>query len=73
MISPTGSPRVKSLLRFFPAFALAFSFAAPTSAQERMRRPPVEITDTLRARELFVSNRWEDHPDSYYERAIEGK
>jgi dipeptidyl aminopeptidase/acylaminoacyl peptidase len=73
MISPLRFPGVKSLLRIIPAFALAFSFATPTSAQERMRRPPVEITDTLRARELYVSNRWEDHPDSNYERAIEGK
>jgi dipeptidyl aminopeptidase/acylaminoacyl peptidase len=52
---------------------LGFLLAAPVTAQVRTPRPLPEITDTLRARQLFVSNRWEDHPDSDYERAIEGK
>ncbi|HSL69340.1 MAG TPA: alpha/beta fold hydrolase [Longimicrobiales bacterium] len=36
-------------------------------------RPPIIITDTARARELFVSSRPEDHPVSNYEAAIRGK
>ena len=36
-------------------------------------RPPIIITDTARARELFVSRRPEDHPVSNYENAIRGK
>ena len=52
--------------------ALILVSLAPAQAQDRSRRG-VEITDTARARMLYVSNRWEDHPDSDYERAIEGK
>ncbi len=29
--------------------------------------------DSARASQLYVSDRWEDHPASDYERAIEGK
>jgi dipeptidyl aminopeptidase/acylaminoacyl peptidase len=61
-----------SLPRLLPFLTLLLSFPIALSAQPTRRGPP-EITDTLRARYLYVSNRWEDHPDSDYERAIEGK
>jgi dipeptidyl aminopeptidase/acylaminoacyl peptidase len=51
---------------------LGLLVVTPLSSQER-RRPPTVITDTVRAQELFVSNRWEDHPDANYERDIEEK
>jgi acetyl esterase/lipase len=72
MFSTVGCSNVKPLLRIVPALALAISLVTPISAQERTRPLPV-ITDTVRAHQLFVSNRWEDHPDSNYERAIQGK
>ncbi|MEX0893918.1 MAG: alpha/beta fold hydrolase [Gemmatimonadota bacterium] len=49
------------------ALAGACVLAAPAVAQRG-----VEM-DSTRARELYVSNRHEDHPRSNYERAIEGK
>ncbi len=50
-----------------PLFVLS---ASPLSAQ-RVRQQ-VQM-DSARARILYVSDRWEDHPESNYERAIEGK
>lgn len=51
-------------------FGVALS-AAPAAAQNRGRtQPPM---DPDRAEELYVSNRPEDHPESDYQRAIEGK
>ena len=35
--------------------------------------PVGEVGDEERARALYVSDRWEDHPESDYARAIEGK
>ena len=73
MISP---PQASRKAVFLAVVSLFFALAAPTgplAAQERSRRPLPEITDTARAHMLYVSNRWEDHPDSDYERAIEGK
>jgi len=37
------------------------------------RIPQVVQMDSARMELLYVSDRWEDHPDSDYERAIEGK
>ncbi|NNM03583.1 MAG: S9 family peptidase [Gemmatimonadetes bacterium] len=72
MTSMVGSSGFRRLLGSVSAVAVAFAITAPVSAQERTRPLPV-ITDTARAHQLFVSNRWEDHPDSNYERAILGK
>lgn len=41
--------------------------------QTQTRQRQVVPMDSARARMLYVSNRWEDHPDSNYERAILGK
>jgi dipeptidyl aminopeptidase/acylaminoacyl peptidase len=49
-------------------FALLLSIALPLGAQERTRRE-VQM-DTARARALYVSNRWEDHPDADYNAQI---
>jgi dipeptidyl aminopeptidase/acylaminoacyl peptidase len=69
----TEPSAMRRMLKLLSSLALAVFIAAPLSAQERPRRTPPEITDTLRARELFVSNLWEDHPVANYERDIEGK
>jgi dipeptidyl aminopeptidase/acylaminoacyl peptidase len=58
--------------QLLPLFLLFLLLATPLSSQERRRPLPV-ITDTARARQLYVSNRWEDHPDANYERDIEEK
>ena len=58
-----------------PAFAVALLLlvlAAPARAQDTDERRVVPL-DSARARLLYVSDRWEDHPDRNYERDIEGK
>lgn len=56
---------------------LASALASPLVAQGRGGGRGggrgVEITDTARARALYVSNRPDDHPESDYARAITGK
>jgi dipeptidyl aminopeptidase/acylaminoacyl peptidase len=54
-------------------FLTLFLFAASTEAQEREFTPRVVPIDSARAAELYVSNKWEDHPDRDYERDIARK
>ena len=54
------------------ALLLLFVFAPQVSAQNQSERRVVPI-DTARARLLYVSDRWEDHPDRNYASDIEGK
>ena len=61
-------PRAAGLARPIGAAAILFILAAPVLAQA----PPVPI-DTARARQLYVSNRPEDHPRSNYDAAIAAK
>lgn len=63
-------PGGRSLPGVLLALTLMGLLTPPAQAQER-RLP--EITDTVRAHLLYVSNRWEDHPDANYERHMEGK
>jgi dipeptidyl aminopeptidase/acylaminoacyl peptidase len=68
-------PRHSSLTVLTAALASAtFSFAdAPElAAQDQLERRVVPM-DTARARALYVSDLWEDHPDRDYEGDIEAK
>jgi dipeptidyl aminopeptidase/acylaminoacyl peptidase len=57
---------------FLAGFAVLLT-AVPVDAQRGGRRTTV-VMDTARARELYVSNRWEDHdPDRDYARDMAGK
>jgi dipeptidyl aminopeptidase/acylaminoacyl peptidase len=49
---------------------LAATSAAPAAAQQGGR---TAVMDTARARALYVSDSWDDHPDRNYQRDIEGK
>ena len=60
------------------AFASGPESCRPTHGNARCPANPDPSTqvvpmDSARARQLYVSNRWEDHPDSNYEGAILGK
>jgi dipeptidyl aminopeptidase/acylaminoacyl peptidase len=62
------------------ALALALVTTADAAAQQRtqeqqQRTRPEQVVpmDSARARALYVSNRWEDHPIDDYEEDIEGK
>jgi dipeptidyl aminopeptidase/acylaminoacyl peptidase len=70
--------------RFFQAgfrlllFSLTLAIVAPfgallTAQQTQTRLRQVVPMDSARAARLYVSNRWEDHPDSNYEGDILGK
>lgn len=54
------------------AVVTAFASVSEITAQQGGRGGSV-VMDSARARELYVSNRWEDHPASNYGTAIEGK
>ncbi len=47
--------------------------AAPVTAQERDRPRQIVPMDSARAEQLYVSNRWEDHPDRDYARDMDRK
>ncbi len=70
MTSQRSRNRGSFLLQALPLLALILLSFPPLSAQQT--RQQVQM-DTARARQLYVSDSWEDHPDSNYERAIEGK
>ena len=53
-------------------FLLLLAFAPPVTAQDQFERRVVPI-DTARARLLYVSDAWEDHPDRNYASDMEGK
>jgi dipeptidyl aminopeptidase/acylaminoacyl peptidase len=59
--------RFSRLILFLPFLLL---LSSPVSAQQTRRQIQM---DSARARQLYVSKNFEDHPDSNYERAIEGK
>ncbi|HSG08267.1 MAG TPA: alpha/beta fold hydrolase [Longimicrobiales bacterium] len=66
---------IARLLRLLSAPALLFVTlwgALPTDAVAQQNRQQVQM-DTSRARELYVSDDWDDHPESDYARAMEGK
>lgn len=63
-ITPTGARRSALVL-------LVLALPLPVHAQ-RAERPPVEM-DSARARQLYVSNRHEDHPQANFERQLESK
>lgn len=52
--------------------ALLLVLAGPVAAQNQGQRRAVPM-DTARARALYVSDRWEDHPDRDYQRDIDAK
>ncbi|HEX9709677.1 MAG TPA: alpha/beta fold hydrolase [Candidatus Thermoplasmatota archaeon] len=52
---------------------LSATLASGAVAQEQERPRQVVPLDSARVRELYVSDRWDDHPASDYERAMEGK
>ncbi|HEX9886165.1 MAG TPA: alpha/beta fold hydrolase [Longimicrobiales bacterium] len=64
----SGARRVLPLLVLPFAFAAFAAFAASDVAGQRG-----VVMDTARARQLYVSAAWEDHPTSNYAGAIEGK
>ena len=53
--------------------AIALLFAAPASTEAQQRSRQVVPMDSARAAELYVSDRWEDHPDADYEGHIARK
>lgn len=64
---------MKQVLRYAAGrVALALGTACVVAAPAMAQRG-AEIMDTARARQLYVSNRPEDHPPSNYQGAIEGK
>ncbi|MFC1575735.1 alpha/beta hydrolase family protein [Gemmatimonadota bacterium] len=60
----------RGLFLFLSVLLLTILSTAPVEAQGT--RQQVQM-DTARARRLYVSNLWEDHPSSNYQRAIDGK
>lgn len=65
--------RIHPLRTFLLAIGVAL-LALPTVAPDASAQEPgVVPMDTARARALYVSDRWEDHPDRNYARDIEGK
>lgn len=65
--------RIYPLRTFLLAIGVAL-LALPTVAPDASAQEPgVVPMDTARARALYVSDRWEDHPDRNYARDIEGK
>lgn len=72
-MSPVRSARegVRSLCAAAAALLLLSALALPAAAQEFERR--VVPMDTARARSLYVSDLFEDHPDRNYQSDIEGK
>ena len=70
MPSPSSRLKGAAILRVLSLLALILLSFQPLSAQQTGQQVQM---DTARARQLYVSADWEDHPDSNYERAIEGK
>jgi dipeptidyl aminopeptidase/acylaminoacyl peptidase len=65
---------MRSLRHWFPAALLATAPTAPLAAQgDATSVRPTVVMDSARARQLYVSNRPEDHPVADYERAIRSK
>src|SRR5690606_10838203 len=56
-------------IAFVASVALLFVLQSTAEAQQRQRVP----MDSARAAQLYVSNRWEDHPVANYESAIRNK
>lgn len=52
------------------AIVFAMAVLAPSALSAQSSKMEM---DTARARELYVSDRWEDHPDRDYQRDIDGK
>ena len=70
------SSRFPSIYRPLLSLSLLYLVAFPIQAQqtqERQRLQQQVQMDSARMELLYVSNRWEDHPISDYERAMEGK
>jgi len=59
-------------LCFFAPYAANFGYNLGAQQTQTRQRQVVPM-DSTRARQLYVSDRWEDHPGSNYERAILGK
>jgi dipeptidyl aminopeptidase/acylaminoacyl peptidase len=59
-------------LRILTALLLTLILLPPASGQQ-VRQTQTVVMDSARAAELYVSNRWADHPVSDYEAAIQGK
>jgi dipeptidyl aminopeptidase/acylaminoacyl peptidase len=68
MASNRNSSRILPVSFLFSLFVLLI----PQTVQAQ-RTEQIVQKDSARMELLYVSNRWEDHPDSDYERAIEGK
>ena len=64
---------MRRLLLLATPLLLTAPLAAPLGAQGNDRPRQVVPMDSARARELYVSNRHEDHPVSNYQRAIDNK
>ena len=64
---------MRRLLLLAAPLLLTAPFVAPLAAQGNDRPRQVVPMDSARARELYVSNRHEDHPVSNYQRAIDNK
>ena len=62
--------RVRSILPLAGTLLLPALLPLAVAAQNSRPAPPV---DSARAAELYVSNRWEDHPEANYEAAIRRK
>lgn len=61
-------PRILATL-----YLLAHAALAPSAAAQQGNDPPGVRLDPVRAAALYVSNRWEDHPQADYERDIGNK
>jgi dipeptidyl aminopeptidase/acylaminoacyl peptidase len=60
-------------LHLLPLLLFLCLLVPSASAQERQRQMQVVQMDSARMELLYVSNRWEDHPISNYQSAMEGK
>jgi dipeptidyl aminopeptidase/acylaminoacyl peptidase len=70
MIAEHSQRRSFGLILLASLVALLTPFAHPLAARTTLQQVQM---DTARARQLYVSDRPEDHPVSNYDRAIEGK
>jgi dipeptidyl aminopeptidase/acylaminoacyl peptidase len=66
----TTNARLSRILWLVPLLLL---FVLPPTEARAQRPTQVVQKDSARMELLYVSDKWEDHPDSDYERAIEGK
>jgi dipeptidyl aminopeptidase/acylaminoacyl peptidase len=63
----------QTLLWGFSSISLAVAFLLPQPGASQQGQGQTVVMDSARAAMLYVSDRWEDHPWSDYEAAIEGK